>query len=601
MAIATLSIDIEARLASFEQQMAKATAVVDKSAQQMESSFGALGKKLGGALAGLSIAALALEMKDLFKATALGIDALNDMADATGASVENISALEDVAARTGTKIEAVSTALVKFNTVLIEAQKPGSDAALVLERLGLNAEELRRLDPAEALLRTAQALAKFADDGDKARVIQVLFGKATREIAPLLKDLAETSKLTATVMSEQAQEAEKFSHHLSRMAKQAQDTGRSIVNFLLPAINAVLDKQKEKGWLATLFGSSSSELFKPGVVDTSNYSNEGRNKPKIGAIPQKPAGGAGMSDAEKYLESLDRQVEQSLDLTAQERVLYDLANGRLKLTNGITEEQLLLRAGIVDKLKEEAKWQDAVNKAAREAADARNKEYDAAIAAANANIKADADRLRGILDKTPQGVFNKQQQDIDFLQRKLDQGDIDITQYGEAVKVVFGFAEEGVKKTKSLAEELGMTFSSAFEDAIVGGKGLSGVLKGLEQDILRIITRKMITEPLGNWITGAIGGSGGGDIFGKMGGWLSSLFAGGFATGGYIPPGKWGMTGERGPEPIFGGRSGVTVHPASTGSVVINLSVQGPVSSATQQQLAAAAARGLQLAQMRGT
>lgn len=600
MAIATLSIDIEARLASFEQQMAKATAVVDKSAQQMESSFGALGKKLGGALAGLSIAALALEMKELFKATALGIDALNDMADATGASVENISALEDVAARTGTKIEAVSTALVKFNTVLIEAQKPGSDAALVLERLGLNAEELRRLDPAEALLRTAQALAKFADDGDKARVIQVLFGKATREIAPLLKDLAETSKLTATVMSEQAQEAEKFSHHLSRMAKQAQDTGRSIVNFLLPAINAVLDKQKEKGWLATLFGSSSSELFKPGVVDTSNYSNEGRNKPKIGAIPQKPAGGAGMSDAEKYLESLDRQVEQSLDLTAQERVLYDLANGRLKLTNGITEEQLLLRAGIVDKLKEEAKWQDAVNKAAREAADARNKEYDAAIAAANANIKADADRLRGILDKTPQGVFNKQQQDIDFLQRKLDQGDIDITQYGEAVKVVFGFAEEGVKKTKSLAEELGMTFSSAFEDAIVGGKGLSGVLKGLEQDILRIITRKMITEPLGNWITGAIGGSGGGDIFGKMGGWLSSLFAGGFATGGYIPPGKWGMTGERGPEPIFGGRSGVTVHPASTGTVIINQHFAGAVDGRTMQQAAGDAARALQRAQMRG-
>ena len=44
--------------------------------------------------------------------------------------------------------------------------------------------------------------------------------------------------------------------------------------------------------------------------------------------------------------------------------------------------------------------------------------------------------------------------------------------------------------------ELGLTFSSAFEDAIVKGEKLSKVMKGLLQGIARVLARKIITEPL---------------------------------------------------------------------------------------------------------
>lgn len=40
---------------------------------------------------------------------------------------------------------------------------------------------------------------------------------------------------------------------------------------------------------------------------------------------------------------------------------------------------------------------------------------------------------------------------------------------------------------------------------------------------------------------------------------------GGFASGGYIRPGHWSWTGERGPERVYGGRTGVTVVPKSEG------------------------------------
>jgi hypothetical protein len=287
-------------------------------------------------------------------------------------------------------------------------------------------------------------------------------------------------------------------------------------------------------------------------------------------------------------------------------VLYDLNNNRLTLSNGITKEQLLLAAEVIDSLKEEAKWQEAVNKAARETADARNKEYDAAIAAANANIQADADRLRGMLAKTPGGQFKQGQRDIDFLQRQLEAGKIDIDEYGQAVRVAFGFAEEGVTKTKSIAEELGLAFSSAFEDAIVGGKGLRDILKGIEQDITRIIIRKLVTEPAADWITGALkgafgggSGAGAGGFLSGIGSWFSSLFSGGFAEGGHIPPGRWGIVGERGPEPVFGGRTGATVRPYS-GAITINVSVPGNTDGRTAQQVAVAAARAVAVAQRRG-
>ncbi len=57
---------------------------------------------------------------------------------------------------------------------------------------------------------------------------------------------------------------------------------------------------------------------------------------------------------------------------------------------------------------------------------------------------------------------------------------------------------EKLKENASFAREFGLTFSSAMEDALVSGKDLSEVVKGLGDDIARLIYRKKITEPLGN-------------------------------------------------------------------------------------------------------
>ena len=58
------------------------------------------------------------------------------------------------------------------------------------------------------------------------------------------------------------------------------------------------------------------------------------------------------------------------------------------------------------------------------------------------------------------------------------------------------------------ARELGMTFGSAFEDAIVQGNDLRDVLRGLLQDITRIFLRQQVTGPLTDALGAAFASSG---------------------------------------------------------------------------------------------
>jgi hypothetical protein len=216
---------------------------------------------LGVGLAGLS-----------FKNVVDGLDRLNDVKDATGASIENISGLEDVAARTGTSLETVESTLVRFNKALSDA-KPDNEIGLILKEIGLSADELRKKDPAQALLDTAAALAQYADDGNKARVFQELFGKSVKEVAPFLKDLAEAGKINATVTAEQAQAAEDFNKQIFALQKNITDAARNIFGDLIPALNELFGAlTKAKG--AAAGGSLLDGILGTNPVDRLRAQNE---------------------------------------------------------------------------------------------------------------------------------------------------------------------------------------------------------------------------------------------------------------------------------------------------------------------------------------
>lgn len=92
MALAKLTIDLDARLASLEQGLGRAVQATERSAKRMASAFDGTQKALtalGGVVAGaFSVSAIV----QFTRVTVDGMDALNDFADAVGTTVEMASA-----------------------------------------------------------------------------------------------------------------------------------------------------------------------------------------------------------------------------------------------------------------------------------------------------------------------------------------------------------------------------------------------------------------------------------------------------------------------------------------------------------------------------
>ncbi|MDY0748501.1 phage tail tape measure C-terminal domain-containing protein [Paucibacter sp. R3-3] len=332
MPLAVLSIDIEARLAKLQQDLDQAGRLAEKNAQQIRASYtrvasvvAGLGGMIAGAFAGFSIV-------EFVKHNAEAIDALNDVKDATGSSIENISALEQVALKTGGSLEDVSTTLIKFNKVLSEGNANGP-MTQTLKSIGLNAEDLKRLDPAEAVRQVAIALSRYADDGNKARLIQELFGKSTKEVAHFLHDLAEAGELNSKITTEQADQAEKFNKQLFELKTNSENSARAITSSLIPALNSLFDGYKKGGAKGAVnaFGA----LF---GLDDAYYEIRNNIKPLQAALESAQKDYATFTEAiakDPYNRAYQQRLQESAAGIEEYTQKLEVARAKfLKLTDG---------------------------------------------------------------------------------------------------------------------------------------------------------------------------------------------------------------------------------------------------------------------------
>jgi len=645
MALATLSIDLVAKIASFEKDLGKATRSAESNADKINAAFAGVKGGLAGLAAGVSVAGLV----SFAKTTIDSIDALNDLKDATGASVENLSALEDVAARSGTSMDTVSGGLIKFNQVLGDA-KPDSNAARALAAIGLNAEELKQIDPAEALHQTAVALAGFADDGNRARLVQELFGKSTKEVAAFLKDLAEQGKLVGTVTKEQADEAEKFNKQLFALQKNAQDVARELAGPMLEAFkyltvaganvtyvlkttgneiggiaaqavalanldfkgfSAISDAMHEDATKARkeldelqariLAGASVAQAaaINPRLLRQGAY-----DKPSVGDTPDRPTKTTSgttkdpYAEVNRYIEGARKKIQATQDLTAVQQLGMEINDGNFGKMSAQTQQTLIGWAQRIDAAQAQTEAEKELTKALED-------RMKAEIASLTQIDEGRAALLASLLASTPTVQFAAQQADLAALQEAFADGAISQELYAEAVAERFDLNNVKIEQTKTLAEDLGLTFASAAEEAIVNWQGLESVLAGLEQDILRIVTRKLVIEPMGNALTGMLGnamGGSGGMIGGDLGNALADLIGFNFDGGGYTGNAarSGGLDGKGGFMAMMHPQETVVDHTKGqrvTGgnSVTVNITQQFAPGTTRQTTLQAAADASRQL------
>lgn len=277
-----------------------------------------------------------------------------------------------------------------------------------------------------------------------------------------------------------------------------------------------------------------------------------------------------IDDAQRTFDAIQKQINAltlqaaTFNMTEKAAVLYKMA------LDGATQGQINRAEAVLDEieaLKENKKAIDEVIDAEsrmtqileQDRLDAQNK------------IIAAQERLNELLGLD---VLERQRADMELLAEAFQKGRINVDEYNNAVYRTLGIngeLQKETEKSKGIAEELGMTFTSAFEDAILAGKGLSDTLRGLAQDILRIAARKLITEPLAAGITGAIQGA----------------FGGARAGGGDVIGGRSYLVGENGPE-MFTPRTTGTITPsgaAGGATIVQNINVTTGVQQTVRAEI----------------
>ncbi len=516
MALATLTIDINAKLASIEKDLGKLSQMAQAKAEQIEQAFSAVGGAVAGMFVGLGVGGLVAGFRGLVDQ----IDALNDAADATGSSIENISGLEDIAKRTGGSLEDVTSTLVKFNGVLSSAS-PDNGVGAALRSIGLDAQELRKLDPADALLETAQALAQFEDDGNKARLVQELFGKSVREVAPLLKNLAEAGKINAKYTSEQAAEAEKFNKQLAELSTNVSSAGRAIANEILPYLNkmfdvlgdrdvetlashikefedalrkepynkeyarrleelraayaAISDEAKVAAGLLSAGGGRgfvNPDTVKPRVLDFSTPDSPKKPTPDS---PKKPTTGGSVSrvtEIQREIDALQRKVQATQNLTEVQRVLADFESGKYKGANASDLGKAFDLAGQIDQANElEAAWERVFDEldqgqrlAARNAQEA-NAYFEASLTPAE-KLEATIKRINDLYEQGAFGATGSAEA---------------IEKQARAIKA----ASDESSKLNEAARDMADIFTRAAESGDDLGKALETIIK-----------KKLIFEPM---------------------------------------------------------------------------------------------------------
>jgi hypothetical protein len=333
-----------------------------------------------------------------------------------------------------------------------------------------------------------------------------------------------------------------------------------------------------------------------------------RNLPALsfaGVVKDDGSAKKAVDEAQKYLEALVKQRDALRELTTVETVLKDIQDGRLAGSSAAQRDFIIALAGEIDAGKE-------LNRVVQERAAFRKADYEAAEDAARANAQADSDRLKSLLANTETAQFDARQANLIVLQNALSSGRIEAKQYGEAVRDLFNIVEDDGPKAVDIVKELGASFSSAFEDAIVDGEKLSTVLQALEKDILRIVTRKLVTEPLAGGLTdflkaglpaiGSFFGGGGGFTYGDQ---LPNVGPPQFARGlDYVPYDGFMASLHKGERIQTAADAGFERRNGAEGagrSQVnnITISVPGNTSRSTAQQIGAELTRRLSIANTR--
>ena len=251
MALATLTIDIIAKLANIERDLGRVSGLAERSAKRMESAFAGASSVIANAFAGLAGAFSVGAMAAMVKSSIDAADGLSKLAQRTGETVENLARLQYAGSLADVSNDALATSLKKLSKNMAEAAGGSGEVADAFKAIGVSvvASDGKLRSSGDVLNDVADRFAGYEDSAAKAALAQAIFGRSGADLIPLLnagsqglKEMGdEASRLGVVISTETAQAAERFNDQMTRVNAALGSIAKETAAELLPVLNELAD------------------------------------------------------------------------------------------------------------------------------------------------------------------------------------------------------------------------------------------------------------------------------------------------------------------------------------------------------------------------
>ncbi len=251
---ATISVDLNARIANFETEMKKATGSLDRFGTKTKSIGDSIGRNLG-----LGISAVVVGFGALAKSTLDSADNLKDMSTRLGVSVNDLASFKLAADQSGSSLENVGIGIARLTKSIGLAEAGNKQMSEALTGLGITAR-----DPKEAFFQLADAVKRIEDPSKRAALLSAVLGKSYADLIPLLSEggaglrkSAQESENFADAMARLAPHADQFNDNLAKLKLNLATLTGGLLQAVVPLINDIAEAMRN----ATGYGDGFLGLF----------------------------------------------------------------------------------------------------------------------------------------------------------------------------------------------------------------------------------------------------------------------------------------------------------------------------------------------------
>ncbi len=567
--------------------IAASAAEANRSLSTMGSTFGLIGG-IGMASVG-ALAGITLKLFD-------GLEETAHAAAGVGMGVAQYAELTQALKVFDINQEQANQALAYFEKILsgLVRSKAGAKA---IQELGLNMEQLRKMNPHDALLAVADAFSKLQDGTMKAGIAAALFentygiklvpflnqgGSAIERLESRFKGLGDATQANAEAAENLTAAWEGFKSGLESAALDVSDVigipvmleaiahplatlEVIILGFGDTATGVFADVAAGIGHLVKEIDVGLSSLHLPQIPTSGlneatqflrNLStsfgleggkiaegivSSGQHGPGNGAI--KPSSGNGYGNQPNHAAAYLKQLHEQLADFGKGEV----ARGLEHLKDlGATQAQLSQGRGLLDAiqaLKDEKGFSEGLGRAQKSMTTMLGK-----LKTDTGNVSGLAGAFENLTNKIREagaaalGIKNNPGQAL----RKQWLAGLGTGPIGGSVP---GFTPSGfgkmrfdMEKLSAASKELGKNMSQSFTRMIEYGQGFQQMLANLVREFEAFLIKTMLFKELGSSLSGQ------GGFLGVVGNFFSGMALPGRASGGPVTAGSLYMVGEQGPE-----------------------------------------------------